>query len=102
MNPVADVTFEKVGAILAAHKEELAGSFGVSEIGIFGSVASGTANEKSDVDVLVSFSRPVGFIAFMRLERHLQEILGRKIDLVTRKALRPYIGERILSEVRFV
>jgi uncharacterized protein len=102
MNPVADVTFEKVGAILAAHKKELAGSFGVSEIGVFGSVAAGTATDKSDVDVLVSFSRPVGFIAFMRLERRLQEILGRKIDLVTCKALRPYIGKRILSEVRFV
>jgi predicted nucleotidyltransferase len=102
MGPAINATFETIGATLSAHKEELASSFGVSEIGVFGSVASGTANEKSDVDMLVSFSRPVGFIAFMRLERRLQEILGRKIDLVTRKALRPYIGKRILSEVWFV
>jgi len=102
MNAKATATFDRVGNILAAHKEELAKGFGVSEIGVFGSVASGTAREESDVDVLVSFSRPVGFIAFMRLERRLQELLGRKVDLVTRKALRPYIGKRILSEVRFV
>ncbi len=102
MNPAVDFTFERVEATLAAHKEELAGSFGVSEIGVFGSVAAGTASESSDVDLLVSFSRPVGFIAFMRLERRLQEILGRKIDLVTRKVLRSYIGKRILSDVRFV
>ncbi|MCR4309626.1 MAG: nucleotidyltransferase family protein [Deltaproteobacteria bacterium] len=102
MNARATATFESVGSILAAHKGELAKGFGVSEIGVFGSVASGTAKEESDVDILVSFSRPVGFISFMRLERRLQELLGRKVDLVTRKALRPYIGKRILSEVRFV
>jgi predicted nucleotidyltransferase len=102
MNARASVTFEDVGSILSAHKEELLKVFGVSEIGVFGSVASGTAKEGSDVDVLVSFSRPIGFIAFMRLERRLQELLGRKVDLVTRKALRPFIGKRILSEVRFV
>lgn len=102
MNARASITFEDVGGILAAHKEELSRVFGVSEIGVFGSFASGTAKEESDVDVLVSFSRPVGFIVFMRLERRLQELLGRKVDLVTRKALRPHIGKRILSEVRFV
>ena len=102
MNARASITFEDVASILAAHKEELSRVFGVSEIGVFGSVASGTAQDESDVDVLVSFSRPVGFIAFMRLERRLQELLGREVDLVTRNALRPYIGKRILSEVRFV
>jgi predicted nucleotidyltransferase len=102
MNARASITFEDVGSILAAHKEELSRVFGVSEIGVFGSVASGTAQDESDVDVLVSFSRPVGFIAFMRLERRLQDLLGRKVDLVTRNALRPYIGKRILSEVRYV
>lgn len=102
MNARATSTFESVGRILAVHKEELAKGFDVSEIGVFGSVASGTAKEESDVDVLVSFSRPVGFVAFMRLERRLQELLGHKVDLVTRKALRPHIGKRILSEVRFV
>jgi len=96
MKARATVTFEDVGGILAAHKDELSRVFGVSEIGVFGSVATGTAKEESDADVLVSFSTPVGFIAFMRLERRLQGLLGRKVDLVTRKALRPYIGKRIL------
>src|SRR5659263_742945 len=76
MNARATATFESVGSILTAHKGELAKGFGVSEIGVFGSVASGTAKEESDVDILVSFSRPVGFISFMRLERRLQELLG--------------------------
>jgi len=102
MNARATATFDSVGSILAAHKGEFAKSFGVREIGVFGSVASGTAKEESDVDILVSFSKPVGFILFMRLERRLQELLGRKVDLVTRKALLPHIGKRILAEVRFV
>jgi len=69
---------------------------------VFGSFARGQQREESDVDVLVQFSRPVGFVSFMKLENHLQELLGRRVDLVTKKALKPYIGRHILAEVRYV
>ena len=80
----------------------LSREYAVSEIGVFGSYARNEQTPDSDLDILVNFSRPVGFISFMELEQHLQHLLGGKIDLVTRAALKPRIGERILKEVKYV
>jgi len=94
---------EEIQMIIREHKSELAERFGVSEIGIFGSVVRGEARDDSDVDVLVEFNKPVGFIKFMDLEFYLEDILGvTKVDLVTKSGLKPYIGQHILREVRFV
>jgi len=95
-------TFEDIQRLLHAHLGELRRNYNVERIGIFGSFVRGQAQEKSDVDLLVQFSRPVGFVKFMKLENHLQEILDRKVDLVSRKALKPHIGKQILEEVRYV
>lgn len=89
--------------IIREHKPELSDEFGVAEIGIFGSVVRGEAREDSDVDVLVEFNRPIGLIKFMSLEYYLEQLFGGvKVDLVTRKALKPYIGSVILQEVQYV
>ena len=56
----------------------------------------------SDIDILVEFERPIGFVRFMRLEKRLAELVGMPVDLVTKKALKPHIGKRILQEVRYV
>jgi len=80
----------------------LKAEFGVSEIGIFGSLVRGEQSAGSDIDLLVEFERPVGFVKFMRLEKRLAELLGMPVDLVTKKALKPHIGKRILQEVRYV
>ncbi len=98
----AMTTFDDISRILHDHLGELRRIYGVAEIGVFGSFVRGEQQENSDVDVLVECSRPVGFVAFMRLEVHLQGLLGRKVDLVSKKALKPYIGRRILEEVRYV
>ncbi len=92
----------EIKQILKDHLDELHSLYAVSEIGIFGSCVRGEQTAQSDVDILVQFSKPVGFVAFMMLEKHLQELLGAKIDLVTRAALKPRIGERILKEVDYV
>jgi predicted nucleotidyltransferase len=98
MKPLNDIK-----EIIRDHKLELAEEFGVSEIGIFGSVVRGEAREDSDVDVLVEFNRPIGLIRFMSLEYHLEQLFGGlKVDLVSRKALKPYIGKVILEEVQYV
>ena len=81
---------------------ELNHEYAVSKIGIFGSYARNEPTLDSDLDILVDFSKPVGFISFMQLEQHLHQLLGIKIDLVTRAALRPRIGEHILKEVKYV
>jgi len=95
-------TLDDIRRTLHDHLKELRRIYGVAEIGVFGSFVRGEQQENSDVDILVEFSRPVGFVAFMRLEAHLEKLLGRKVDLVSKKALKPYIGRRILEEVRYV
>jgi len=93
---------EEIDSILAGEMPALRTQFGVRELGIFGSCARNEQTATSDVDLLVSFDRPVGFLTFLKLETHLATLLGTKVDLVSRKALKPAIGRRILSEVRFV
>lgn len=93
---------EEIDRTLAGKMPELRAQFGVRELGIFGSCVRNEQTESSDVDLLVSFERPVGFLTFLKLENYLTSLLGAKVDLVSRKALKPAIGRRILGEVRFV
>jgi uncharacterized protein len=90
--------FEKIRDVLSDKKEFLRNKYRIKEILIFGSVVRGEEGDISDIDILVDFSAPIGFFAFLELEEYLQQILGRKVDLVSRKALKPKIGERILKE----
>jgi uncharacterized protein len=83
--------------ILQQHQKDLQ-EFGVKSLAIFGSVVRDEARADSDVDILVEFSRPVGLLAFLRLKRYLEEILGKSVDLVTSKGLRPQWRERIIQE----
>jgi uncharacterized protein len=74
----------------------------VSMIGVFGSMARGDAEKKSDIDLVVRFSKRKSLLSIVRLERKLSEALGRKVDLLTEGALSPYLRERILKEMRVV
>lgn len=88
---------EQVLAILQAHQEELRG-FGVRSLALFGSVARDEARPDSDVDLLVEFAKPVGLFAFARLQRYLEQALGRAVDLGTLKSLRPELYESVSQE----
>ncbi len=90
---------KEIEAILRERRDDLARDYGVTEIGVFGSCVRGEASGESDIDILIAFDRPVGFFKFLELEDRLSEWLGAKVDLVTRAALKPHIGRRILSEV---
>lgn len=82
-------------------KGELAARFSVSRIGIFGSFARGEQTEASDIDILVEFSRPVGFFTFIELEEFLSAALRAPVDLVTPDALKPVIRDRVTAEVTY-
>lgn len=71
----------------------------VSRVGLFGSYVRGEARKDSDADILVEFSEPIGLLKFLELESYLSDALGVRVDLVSRKALKPMIGARILKEV---
>lgn len=95
-------SLSQIQSILRSRLEELHHEFGVKEIGVFGSYVRNEANKKSDIDILVSFNRQIGFFEFLRLEETLSEWLGAKVDLVTKAALKPHIGKRILNEVTMI
>ena len=92
-------TLRDIKSILAREKKVLQDQFKVKEIGIFGSYVRGGQEEKSDIDILVEFSEPVGFFTFLDLEEHLSRLLGITVDLVSKKALKPRIGQHILQEL---
>ena len=75
--------------------------YSVKEIGLFGSFSDETFTEESDIDLLVEFERPIGW-KFFSLEIYLEKIFNRKIDLVTKNALKEQIKESILKQVNFV
>ena len=84
-----------------AHKLELAIQFHVGSIAIFGSYARGEQDEKSDLDVLVEFERPVGFL-FIHLADYLEDLLNVKVDLVTRDAIKPNRWKYIKEDLTYV
>jgi len=92
-------TLEEIKTILTEHKEELRQKYRVKEIGIFGSFVKGRQRKRSDIDILVEFDEPVTLFEFIDLEEFLGKILETRVDLVSKGALKPRIGENILKEV---
>jgi predicted nucleotidyltransferase len=74
--------------------------FGVKRIGIFGSFARGEEREDSDLDVLFVFEDgQKTFDNYMDLKFYLEDLFGRKVDLVTEKALKPQLKDIIMKDV---
>ena len=80
-------------------QNKILADFGVERIGIFGSFARNEETKKSDIDILVEFNQSIDFFDFIDLEDKLSKILKRKVDLVTRKALKPAMKQQILKDV---
>ena len=95
-------SLDEIKAILKKHEKELKEKYGIKEIGIFGSYLRGEAKEESDLDILVEFEKTIGFFKFLELEEYLSNLIGIKVDLVSKKALKPHIGKYILKEVVIV
>jgi len=95
-------TIKEIKTVLKQHKSELQDRFSVKEIGVFGSYVKNGQRNRSDLDILVEFTVVPGFFQFIELENHLGKILGIKIDLVMKSALKPVIGRHILNEVVYV
>ena len=95
-------TKDEILDVLRKLMPELEDRYNVKTIGLFGSALRGEQRSKSDIDVLVEFRNPIGFFKFLELEEILSERLGGKVDLVSKKALKPEIGRFILAEVVMV
>ncbi|HMZ49948.1 MAG TPA: nucleotidyltransferase family protein [Flavobacteriales bacterium] len=78
-------------------------AFGVMRLGLFGSFARDAAGPASDVDLLVEFAPEQKTLKnLVGLARHLEDLLGRKVELVTPASLNRFIGKHIVQEVEYV
>ena len=84
--------------LLRRSKPELQSRFGVTRLALFGSTVRNTASSNSDVDVLVAFDGPATSKRYFGLQFYLEDLLGRPVDLVTEKALRPELRPHIEKE----
>jgi hypothetical protein len=82
-------------------KPVLKKDYAVKEIGLFGSFSDGSFSEDSDIDLLVELEKPIGW-KFFSLELFLEKVFERKIDLVTKNALKKQIKSNILKQVNYV
>lgn len=104
-----DITREHILQILKEHLLELQTHFGVRRIALFGSFARGIFTEHSDVDLLVELASPLG-LRFVELAEYLENLLGRKVDLVTTTTLeqsfanprRQHIARSIVEDLLYV
>jgi predicted nucleotidyltransferase len=89
---------DEVLAVLRAALPNLQRDWPIRSLAVFGSVVRDETKPTSDLDVLVEFARPIALSAFLALEDRLAELTGRRVDLVSRAALKPYIGRRVMRE----
>ncbi|MFH1838204.1 MAG: nucleotidyltransferase family protein [Candidatus Kuenenbacteria bacterium] len=80
----------------------LKAKYHVKRIGIFGSFIKNEQKKGSDLDVLVEFDTPIGFFEFIRLENFLSHALHKKVDIVSKKAIKSAIKKEIFKEVQYV
>jgi len=87
--------------ILSQQKQQLLEAYPIKTLGLFGSVVRNDFTPESDIDVIVEFTRPVG-MEFIELAEDLENILQRKVDLVSRKGLREKTFDFIKEEIQYV
>lgn len=87
---------------LRKHKPLFLRKYAVKELGVFGSYVRKEQKKHSDIDILVDFHEAPGLFQFIELENVLSNLLGNKVDLVMKRALKPIIGRQILSEVMYI
>lgn len=91
----------KIIKILKAYKDYLRRKYNVKQIGIFGSYLKNEQKKKSDLDILVEFKKPVG-LGYFELKDFLEDILKIKVDLVTKKGIKPRLKEKILKDAIYI
>lgn len=84
--------------LLRDHKGALEQQFGITELAVFGSCAHGSASAESDLDVLVDFDGPANSRRYFGVQFYLEDLTGRSVDLVTRRALRAELRPHVERE----
>ena len=90
---------DQILRLLSAHRQELAQRFGVKQLSLFGSAARDQLREDSDVDLLVEFDGDATYDGYFKLQDYLQALLGRTVDLVTERGLKPRARQHVQKEL---
>ncbi len=96
------LSLEKIRKSLSGQKAILRSRYNINKLGIFGSYIRGEQKKGSDLDILIDYDEPPTLIALIEIENRLSELLGVKVDLVTRKGLKPRLRKQILGEVVYL
>ncbi|MCX7993045.1 MAG: nucleotidyltransferase family protein [Fimbriimonadales bacterium] len=91
-------TIDDIRRLLHEHAPVLAERYGVQVVGIFGSYGRGEQHEQSDLDLLVEYLKPISLLELVGAELYLSDVLGIKVEMVPRRALRKELREAILQE----
>lgn len=89
----------RILGLLADNQQAIAARYGVKRLALFGSAARDELGASSDVDILVEFTGPATFAGYMDLKFHLEELLGRPVDLVTDRGLRDELRPHVEKEM---
>ena len=88
-------------SILTKFKDKLKTKYNIKSLGVFGSYSRGDYTRDSDIDIIVEFEKPIGF-EFIDLADELEYILNNKVDLVSKKAIKPRYLDCIDQEIIYV
>ncbi len=88
----------------AAKLADLCQRYGVTELSLFGSAVRGEMGPGSDLDIMVDFdpAARIGIVKFESLVEGLEALAGRKVDLVTKRGLKPWVRPEVLREARVI
>jgi predicted nucleotidyltransferase len=93
-------TLSEIKEILRKHKKELKEKYKVKSIAIFGSYARSEQKETSDIDILIDYYEPVSLLKLIELENYLSDLLGVKVDLITKNSIHnPYVKKSIEEDL---
>lgn len=94
-------SLEKILQILKHYKPQLQKKYPVSQIGVFGSYAKGEATDKSDIDIVVELSGPMG-LNFVAMADEIEAFFGIKTDVVTKRSIKPEYMQFIEKDIVYV
>ncbi len=95
---MGDVSISLPAGLAPESLVETAARHGARNVRVFGSVARGTATERSDLDLLVDVEPGRDLFDLVAFKQEIEEVLGRQVDVLTENSLSPYLREKVLHE----
>ena len=94
-------TLSEIKTIIKKHRQELESHYKVKEIALFGSYVRGDQNADSDLDIMITFREPVGFL-FIELCDYFEDLFGMKVDVVTKNGIKSNRWKYIKEDLIYV